>query len=141
MNPLSCLVAALGLAHAASALPVNHGTFVGTSVTFQNVTETTQSVGDDECLFTTPDGTANDGMCATAPFVEGDQLIFVPSGFGATATGAGGSGTTHSLLSMVISDTSGDTIRSGKCSPPAPAETRSPSLVSPSSTSRAPMEA
>ena len=39
MNPPSCLVAALGLAHAASALPVNHGTFVGTSVTFQNVTD------------------------------------------------------------------------------------------------------
>ncbi|MCP5056619.1 MAG: PEP-CTERM sorting domain-containing protein [bacterium] len=86
----------------AGALPVNHGTFVGTDVDFEDVTETTQSA-DDECLFTTTNG-AVDGACATAPIVAGNQLLFFPTGFTASTTG-GGADTTASLLSMFIQST------------------------------------
>ena len=104
MRKLSLTAAFLVLVAApvALALPVNHGTFNGTNVQFQNVTETTQTLGDDECLFTAPNGNPGDGACAGAPLVSGDSLFFFPTSFGATATGLGGADTTHSLLSMLV---------------------------------------
>jgi len=71
---------------------VNHGTFLGASVTFRDVSETTQSPGDPEPLWVAP---------GALPLVFGDQLLFFPLTFGATATG-GASDDTSSLLTMQI---------------------------------------
>lgn len=66
-----------------------HGTYVGTNVTYNGLQETTQSPGDPEPLF-------------GAPLLVGDQLLFFPSLFTATATGADGSDTTLSYLQTTI---------------------------------------
>jgi len=99
---LIALVAVFVAAPGAFALSVNHGNFVGTNVTFGSVTETTQSPGDSECLFTSDNANPNDGACATSPTVIGDQLLFFPAAFTATATGAGGADTTASQLQTTI---------------------------------------
>ena len=99
---LTALFIVLFAAPAALALPVNHGNFLGTNVQFQQVTETTQSGGDDECLFTAPDGNPANAACAGAPLPVGDSLWFFPTVFTATATGASGGDTTASLLSMFV---------------------------------------
>lgn len=64
----------LALASGASAT-INYGDFVGTNVTFNAVSETS-TFGDPEPLF-------------GAPLVSGDQLLFFPANFSATAAGAG----------------------------------------------------
>jgi hypothetical protein len=69
---------------------VNHGDFLGTSVDFLDVTETTQSPGDAAVLWDTPSLAGN-----------GDQLLFLPPGFSSSCT-AGGSDVTSSLLTMDI---------------------------------------
>ena len=99
---LTALLIFLLAAPAALALPVVHGNFAGTNVQFQQVTETTQTAGDDECLFTAPDGNPANNACAGTPLAFGDSLLFFPTVFSATATGAGGADTTHSLLSMFV---------------------------------------
>ena len=91
--PKTALVALLALAIASPALAtINHGTFLGASVTFRDVSETTQSPGDPEPLWVVPGG---------LPLVFGDQLFFFPPAFTATATG-GTSDDTSSLLTMQL---------------------------------------
>jgi hypothetical protein len=104
------LLIGLLLAAPAAAVPVNHGTFVGIDVDFEDVTETT-STADDECLWTTPNGNPADGACTGVPLVSGNSLLFFPTSFVATTTG-GGADTTASLLSMFIQSTGSGVIPS-----------------------------
>ena len=78
----------LALGTSPAAATVNHGDFVGTSVVFEQVTETTSS-GDLEPLW-------------GAPIVLGNQLLFFPAAFAATATGAGGFDQTSSQLQLNV---------------------------------------
>ena len=74
-----------------------HGNFVGTTVDFNGVQETTQLALDP----TDPE------PLWEAPIVIGDSLFFSPTAFTAAANGAFGFDGTSSLLEMVISATSG----------------------------------
>jgi len=96
-----CAAVALGslavLALGQSALAtINHGNYVGTNVTFGNVSETS-TFGDPEPLF-------------GAPTVSGNSLLFSPTNFTATTLGAGGVDQTGALLQTVITATALTTI-------------------------------
>jgi hypothetical protein len=86
---LTALFVVLIAAAGAFAAPINYGDFLGTNVTFGQVTETTQSSGDPDSLF-------------GAPTVLGDQLLFFPPAFTASATGLNGADTTASQLQTTI---------------------------------------
>lgn len=86
---LLCAALVAGFAVAAGATPINHGTYVGTDTIYNDVTESTQSGGDPDLLW-------------GAPTLVGDQLLFFPPSFSATAAGAGGADTTLSLLTILI---------------------------------------
>lgn len=84
---------ALGLAFAAlggaaTAAPINHGSFVGTDVTYVDVTEDSNS-GDIPPLF-------------GAPTVSANSLDFTPVGFSASASGAGGVDITDGNLAFMV---------------------------------------
>src|SRR5262245_58498617 len=91
------LVSLAVLAVAQTALAtINHGNFVGTNVTFGNVSETS-TFGDPEPLF-------------EAPTVSGNSLLFSPSNFTATTSGAGGLDQTGALLQTIITSNALTTI-------------------------------
>lgn len=86
------IVLSLSLLLAAPAdAQINHGDFLGTSVDFLQVTETTQTVGDPATLWGAPEIAGG-----------GDQLIFFPPAF-TSSCAAGSNDTTSSLLTMDIS--------------------------------------
>ncbi len=94
MNKMTCL-ALLALLTAAPAAfaqgtPQNYGDYLGTSVDFFDVTETTQSLGDPDVLWDAP------ALAGT-----GDQLVFFPPNF-TSLCAAGSSDTTSSLLTTTI---------------------------------------
>jgi len=70
---------------------VNHGDFLGTTVDFQQVTETTQSAGDAAVLWGAPELTGT-----------GDQLSFFPPAFLSSCNPVLPSDTTSSLLTMTL---------------------------------------
>jgi len=84
---LGALAALLLIAQGAAAV-TNHGTFAGTNVTYNNVTETS-TFGDPEPLF-------------GAPTPLGNQLLFFPSSFSASASGAFGFDQTGAQLQTSI---------------------------------------
>jgi hypothetical protein len=91
-KPAGPFLLAVSLFLAAPSLAqVNHGDFLGTSVDFLQVTETTQTVGDPVTLWGAPE------IAGT-----GDQLVFFPPAF-VSSCSAGGSDSTSSLLTMDIS--------------------------------------
>jgi hypothetical protein len=77
-------------AASAAYATVNHGDFLGTSVDFLQVEETTQSAGDPEPLWEAP------VLAGT-----GDQLAFFPTAY-ISQCNAGTSDTTSSLLEVTI---------------------------------------
>jgi hypothetical protein len=78
------------LAPSLAGATVNHGDFLGAGLDFLQVSETTQSAGDAEPLWSTP-------QLAGA----GNQLAFFPPAF-TSVCAAGGSDTTSSLLTTTI---------------------------------------
>jgi hypothetical protein len=90
-----CSLAVLVIGQSALAT-INHGNFVGTDVTFGNVSETS-TFGDPEPLF-------------EAPTVGGNSLFFSPSNFTAETNGVGGFDSTGALLQTMITATSLSTI-------------------------------
>lgn len=89
---------ALCLAPAAFAT-VNHGSFSGTGVDFVDVSETTLTAGDPEPIWGAP-----------SLGVNGDQLLFFPSSFLSSCTGATVSDTTASTLTTTVVAQSGQHI-------------------------------
>ena len=81
----------------AVAAPINYGSHVGTSVTYQNVTEEALTAGDSEPLF-------------GAPVFSGNSVDFNPVGFDAHASGAGGSDSTGARLTFSVQAAAGDAI-------------------------------
>jgi hypothetical protein len=77
------------VAGVAGATPINHGTYTGIDTIYRDVTESTQTGGDPDMLW-------------GAPSLAGDQLLFFPPSFSATAAGAGGADSTLSLLTITI---------------------------------------
>ncbi|MEN8181074.1 MAG: hypothetical protein ABFS46_00915 [Myxococcota bacterium] len=94
---LLALALVAAVSGAASATPINHGTFVGIDTIYNDVTESTQTAGDPDLLW-------------GAPTLLGDQLLFFPPTFSATATGSGGADTTLSLLTIDIEAKPGKTL-------------------------------
>ena len=92
------LVASL-IGSTAARATVNHGDFVGTSVTFQDVEETTQADAppDPEPLY-------------GPPTIAGNQLTFTPTGFIATATGGASDLISSILTTRIVGNTPTDTI-------------------------------
>jgi hypothetical protein len=90
--PQGVLSLALLLASTSAFATVNHGDFLGTSVDFLQVSETTLSAGDAEPLW-------------DAPFLagSGDQLAFSPTNFVSLCNGGGNSDVTTSELTTEIS--------------------------------------
>lgn len=96
---LSVLVALL-VAAPAAAVTIDYGTFAGSTVTFSGPNN----------------GLCLGGVCETpnsgatglfgAPSVSGDQLLFFPSAFSASAAGAGGFGSAGSQLQVTITSDS-----------------------------------
>lgn len=85
---LSRIMAAFALlavfCSSASAIPVNHGNFVGTSITYQNVTE------DNTHVFSPKVGAPTIDSYPTvygAPTISGDALLFASTNFGVAAAG------------------------------------------------------
>jgi len=93
----TCLAAALvGLPGAAFGAPINYGSFTGTTVDYNNVTEDT-TTGDSLPLFGTP-------------FVSANSIDFNPVGFDAEASGAGGSDDTGARLTFSVEAHAGSAI-------------------------------
>jgi hypothetical protein len=80
------------------AVPINHGNFVGSTVTYLQVTEDVASPGDSTPLF-------------GAPTISGDSLDFDPISFTAAATGAGGVDTTAANVEFDIQAKTGNFIQ------------------------------
>ena len=78
------------------AAPINYGDFVGSSVLYSNVTETANTPGDTEPLF-------------SAPNISGNQLDFNPKGFTASA-GGGSVDITDGQLNFMLSSIQGSAI-------------------------------
>lgn len=74
--------------HPVLGAPINYGTFMGSTVTYVDVTEDSNS-GDSLPLF-------------GAPTVSGDTLDFNPVGFSASASGAAGNDITDGNLSFMV---------------------------------------
>lgn len=81
----------------AHASTINYGDFAGTTVTYEQVTETALSPGDTVPLF-------------GAPTISGDTLDFNPDNFVASASGAGGTDQTDGKLDFGINAISGSYI-------------------------------
>lgn len=79
------------------AAPINYGSFMGTTVTYVDVTEDSNS-GDTLPLF-------------GPPTVSGNSLDFNPVGFNATATGAGGNDITDGNLAFMVVAKPGNAIK------------------------------
>ncbi|HEY3394299.1 MAG TPA: hypothetical protein VGK58_16415 [Lacipirellulaceae bacterium] len=91
------LAAALGgLPYAAFGAPISYGSFTGTTVDYNNVTEDT-TTGDSLPLFGTP-------------VVSGNSIDFNPVGFDAETSGAGGSDDTGARLTFAIQAHAGSAI-------------------------------
>jgi hypothetical protein len=91
------LAAALGgLPYAAYGAPISYGSFTGTTVDYNNVTEDT-TTGDSLPLF---------GM----PVVSANSIDFNPVGFDAETSGAGGSDDTGARLTFTIDAHAGSAI-------------------------------
>jgi hypothetical protein len=99
LRALGALLVVLLIGAAAAHATVNHGDFVGTSVTFQDVEETTQ-----------PDTPADPEPLYGAPVIAGNQLTFTPTGFIASATGGASDLISSILTTQIIGNTPTDTI-------------------------------
>ena len=84
---LGATVLVVGL-RAQPSSAASYGDFLGTNIDFLDVNETTASAGDPDGLF-------------GAPVLLGDQLLFFPNTFSASATG-GGSDITSALLQATL---------------------------------------
>ena len=93
-SAFAALAVGVILAVPAAAAPINYGDFVGTSVSYLDVTE--DSTTDPTALF-------------SAPTLVGDGLDFNPS-FGSSATGAGDSDDTDRSLDFMIQATGANVI-------------------------------
>ena len=87
------LAAVLLLSSAPAFAQFNYGTFNGTNISFGDVTETSSS-GDPDNLY-------------GAPLVVGDQLLFFPANYSASAAGAFGIDQTNQQLQTTITATTG----------------------------------
>jgi hypothetical protein len=95
---LSLILAAVigGLPYAAFGAPISYGSFTGTTVDYNNVTEDT-TTGDSLPLFGTP-------------VVSANSIDFNPVGFDAETSGAGGSDDTGARLTFAIQAHTGSAI-------------------------------
>ncbi len=92
---LSLGVASLSIMEAVHATPINRGAFVGTNVTYVDVTES--SATDPGQVTAGPLG----GLFGE-PTVSGDALDFNPKNFSASASGAAGNDITDSNLQFAV---------------------------------------
>ncbi|MGB5395764.1 MAG: VPLPA-CTERM sorting domain-containing protein [Gammaproteobacteria bacterium] len=97
VRPVSLLLLALFFS-ASHAAPINYGDFSGTSVMYLDVTETANTPGDTEPLF-------------SSPTVTGNTLDFNPKGFAASA-GGGGVDITDGQLNFMLRSIAGSAINS-----------------------------
>ena len=96
---LGALLVASLIGTAAARATVNHNDFVGTSVTFQDVSETTQ-----------PDAPPDPEPLYGPPTIAGNQLTFTPTGFIATATGGASDLISSILTTRIVGNSPTDTI-------------------------------
>ncbi len=94
-RPVSLLLLALVFS-AGHAAPINYGDFSGTTVIYLDVTETANTPGDTEPLF-------------SAPTITGNTLDFNPKGFAASA-GGGGVDITDGQLNFMLRSIAGSVI-------------------------------
>lgn len=94
------------------AAPINYGSFTGNTVVYSDVREDANSAGDSPPLFGEPitTGPVTPGYPAVPCVlcsIPGDTLAFAPTGFGASATGAGGIDITDGNLTFKITSKPG----------------------------------